>query len=237
MASRYFNQFVSTLNFNPVYLEGSFQIGASGAVQPGSVVGSGMPASSTLSVQKKGTGIYEIQLDDPYSRFLGASFTMLPQLSGQAVVDGAGGTTGIIIGKAYQIVTASTSTNWYTLGLPTNLNPTIGMPFVATSGASNVPASSVALVGSGTMAPIGVCSFDHIEVLPDVNLELAPTSGVIMDNGPGMIQSNNGSILWIQTIKSSSGAPVNPSSGTTIRFNLMLRNSSRGGYNESSTAN
>lgn len=247
MASRYFNQFFSSLNFNPVFIEGSFVVGTAGAVVPGSLKGNGVDPSSTLSLQRKSTGTYLLTLADPYNYFLGANFTLLPPLTGSLLIDGS---SSIIVGKSYQIAAStavsvstpetqlgSSGTNWYTLGLPTNQTPYVGSPFVATSASSQLVGSSAPAVGTGFVQQIGKCNIDHVEVLGVVNNEINPTSSLNFDNGPGQTQPNNGAMIWFQTLVSSSGAPVNATAGTTIRYNVLLRNSSRTGYNEATTAN
>jgi hypothetical protein len=252
MGSRYFNQFMSSFHGQPVFIEGSFTIGSAGAVTANSFVGGGINASSTLVVQQKSTGTYQLTLADPYNRFLGASFTIFPAVSSTQYVDGS---SSIIVGKSYQISASSalafqspgpyqanptlgsTGTNWYTLGLPSNMTPYVGTPFVASSAASQLVGSSAAAVGTGWVQQITNSGIDHVEVLPDVNMQLSPSSTVTVDNGAGFSLQNNGAVLLIQTMKSSSGAPVLATNGTTIRYNLMVRNSSRAVYNESSSAN
>lgn len=247
MASRYFNQFLNTLQTNPVLLDGSFVVGTAGAVVPGSVKGSGLDASSTLTLQQKSTGTYLLTLSDPYNYFLHAGFITLPPLTGNLLQDGS---SAIIVGKTYQIqaTTAlsnptpmaqlgSTGTNWYTLGLPANQTPYVGSVFVATSASSQLVGSSTQAVGTGFVKQVSVTNIDHVEILPNVNNEMFPSSSLVFDNGPGQTQPNNGSAIWFQTVKSSSGAPINATAGTTIRWKLLLRNSSRAGYNEATTAN
>ncbi len=240
MASRLFNQFLNTLNFNPVMIEGSFQIGSTGAPVVSSFTGAGITASSTITVQKLGTGVYMLQLADPYYRIVGWSFMPMPGPSSVVAGDGSG---NIVLGRPYQILggtsavasgTPSTATNWYTLGLNPGLTPQVGQVFVATSGASQTPGSSTLNVGSGLTQALGVTGIDCIEVLPCVNTALAPTSSGVPFNATG------GAQLYFQTLAGSStfngSVRINPSS-CTIRYNLTLRNSSRLGYNEASTSN
>lgn len=246
MASRYFNQFFSSLNVQPVFVEGSFVVGAAGSVVTNSAKGGGIDASSTLVVQQKSTGTYLLTLSDPYNYFLGGNFLLEAGPTGPKILDGS---SSIIVGKTYQITASSavsqatpgqlgsTGTNWYTLGLPPTQTPYVGTPFVATSASSQLVGSSAAAVGTGFIQQVGDTGVTHVEVITDVNYQIFPTSSVTMDNGPGMTQPSNGAMIWFQTCKSSSGAPVNPVSGSTIRWNLIFRNSSRTGYNESSTAN
>lgn len=230
MASRLFNQFIGSGNANLTFIEGSFKVGVDGAVVPNSYTGFGVSASSTVTVQKMGTGVYRLMLADPYNRLVGATFDPMPALASSAIPDGQLPTLGI----PYQIVNASTSTNWYTLGVTRNVTPLPGVVFVATSGASNTPGGA-AVVGSGTMAMVGMVPFDSIELLPNINAQLSPTSAT---SGVG-----GASIYFQMTLASSAsgaGGPrvrVNPTSGMWIRYGLFLRNSSLKNYNESSSTN
>lgn len=240
MASRTFNQFLNTLNFQPVFMEGSFQFGSTGAPVVNSFSGAGITASSTITVQKLGLGYYMLQLADPYNRIVGWNFMPIPGPSSVVSQDNGG---NIITGRAYQILSGtsavtsnipSTATNWYQLGLNPGLNPQVGQIFIATSGASNTPGSSTQMPGQGLVQAIGTSNLDAVEVLPCVNLPLAPTSSGVPFNATG------GAQLYFQTLVSSStfngGVRFNPSS-CTVRYNLILRNSSRGGYNEATTSN
>ena len=63
MGNRYLNQFQYTLEKDSVTLFGSFVIGAAGAV--GTIKGGGIKA-----VTKTGTGLYQIEFEDSWSRYL-----------------------------------------------------------------------------------------------------------------------------------------------------------------------
>lgn len=236
MASRLTNQFINNFKFNSVFLEGSFQIGFNGAVLPGGYVGDGISASSTVTVQNMGTGVFRLQVNDPYYRIVGWDFLQMPGPSSSQVGDNSG---NIVVGSPYQILGGtsalagslpSTATNWYTLGLYPGVNPAVGQVFVATSAASQVPGSSASLAGQGLVQAIGTTNISDIEVFPAVNTQLAPTSA-----SSGV----QGALLYFQTLRSSSTTNgsfrFNPSS-CTIRYNLWMVNSSRRGYNESTTA-
>jgi hypothetical protein len=238
MASRQFNQFLNTLNVNPVFIEGSFQLGSTGQVVANSFSGAGITASSTITVQKLGLGYYMLQLADPYNRIVGWNFMTMPGPSSTIANDGNGNITA---GRAYQILggttavasgVPSTATNWYQLGLNPGLTPQVGQVFVASSGGSTTPGGLV--VGQGLVQAIGTTNIDSIEVLPCVNTALAPSSAGVPFNATG------GSQIYFQTLTGSSTfngtTRFNPSS-CTIRYNLFLRNSSRLGYNEASTSN
>lgn len=81
MANRYMQQFFYSFNHGITFLEGSFTVGASGAV--GTVKGSGI-----ASVTKNSTGNYTIALEDKYMKFLGANFNLVAaSYSGIATVE------------------------------------------------------------------------------------------------------------------------------------------------------
>lgn len=238
MASRLFNQFLNTLNVNPVMIEGSFQLGSTGTPVRNSFVGAGIAASSTITVQKLGLGYYVLQLNDPYNRLVGWNFMPMPNPSSVMVWDNS---SNIVTGRAYQIIggssgspgagAPSTATNWYQLGLNPGLDPTPGQVFIATTGGSSPIGSTEG--GNGVVQLLGTTNIGAIEVLGCVNTMLAPTSSGVRANATG------GSQLYFQTMAPTSTANgltrFNPSS-CTIRYNLFLRNSSRLGYNEASTS-
>lgn len=217
MASRYYTQFLYSLlpNKDLVFLEGSFRIGATGAVAPTTAsVGAG-----SQNVTKVGTGSYVLQLQDNYSRFVGFDALVFPPTSAAGFTqDGS-----LTIGTAYQIIFASTSTNWYTLGLPLGLTPTAGQGFVATSGASNGPSGSsgVTAAGNGTVIPVLNTNITGFQVLANPNVSLR--------------SSTAGSYITFQTMGTSAFIPTNPTSGTVIRYNIMMRNSNLLGKGETST--
>lgn len=249
MASRYFNQFMSTLRFGLRFVEGTFQIGASGGVVANSFTGGGISASSNVTVQKLATGIYRLQLQDPYFRLVGVHLDPIAPTSVYSSASSAYVTDGnLIVGVPYQIVGGtsannsqypssgqaplqpSTSTNWYQLGLYPGVNPAIGQTFVATSGGSQVPGSSAALGGQGQVARVITTGITALEILPGINTQLSPTSA-----SSGV----QGTVILFQVIGGASSAlvPVNPPQNTWIRYNLFLDNSSRLQYNEASTSN
>lgn len=202
---RIFNQFLFTPNPKLTFLEGSFRIGASGAVAPTTAsLGAG-----SQNVTKVGTGSYLLQLQDKYNRVLGVTSTIFPPTSA------AGSTTdgSLTVGNAYQILFASTSTNWVTLGLPSGVTATQGQPFVASSGASNGPlgSSGVTAAGNGTVLALINPNISGVQVLPNPNLELMSTTA--------------GSYIFMQTMGTSAYIPTQPTSGTVIRYNVFLRDS------------
>lgn len=220
MASRYYNQFIQTFNRYPVYMDGSFMVGVAGAVVPNSIVGTGIFPSSTLGIAQLGAGIYEMRFQDDFNRLLGLTFMIEPPLDQRALPDGS---SALVLGRAFRIINASTSTNWYQWGLSRWLTPSSGVAFVPTTGATNTPGSSTPVVGSGTIARLGNSGLDAVEVVGPPNLTMWSSSA---SSGIG------GARVLFQTIVSSSGAPVNATSGTVIRWNVVFRNSDQVGYNE-----
>ncbi len=227
MASRLYKQFLYSNNPMLTFIEGSFAVQGSGTVFPstGAVGTSGVIGSGCQSVIKTGTGQYQIQLTDNFYRLLDFQALPISPTSGGAVVsDGS-----LVVGKPYQIMFASTSTNWQTLGLPKGITPAIGQPFVASSGASNGPSGSsgATAAGNGTVLAVGLSGVTQIELLPNPNL-------VLSSSPPASYVSTQGAYINIQTL-GTSNTLASPSSGTVIRFNLTLRNSSLLGSNETST--
>jgi len=214
MASKLFKQFLYSTNPMLTYIEGSFKVGASGAVKPST----GILGTGVQSVTRAAQGQYVIGLTDNYNRFLGLDCTLLAPTSGAgSVTDGS-----FVVGQAYQITFPSTSTNWQTVGLPSGLVATIGMPFVATSGASNGGAGGA--VGNGTAIRITNTGIQQVEMLPNPNTILGPTNTT----------QTQGAYFNLQTLNGSS-VPTDPTSGSVVRFGLFLRNSSLLGTNETSS--
>lgn len=219
MASRLTNQFLYSFDPKLSYIEGSFSIAASGAVGVSNGVvgllstsGSSYVGRGIAGVVKQATGQYQINLTDKWSRFVGGNFDAIsPTSAAGSIQDGS-----IPTGKPYMILFPSTSTNWYTLGLPTGFTPAYGMPFVASSGASNGPSGSsgATAAGNGTVIPIITSGVTSIEMIPNMNTMLQGNS------------SSAATVLNIQTLGTSANIPASPTSGTVIRFNLFFRDSS-----------
>lgn len=191
-------------------IDGSFIVGATGAVASTGAIGTGVK-----SVTRQGTGKYTIQLSDNYNRFIGANFSLLQATSAAGVVqDGS-----FVIGQSYKIVNPSTSTNWQVVGLPNGLTAVAGMPFTATSGASNGATSGA--VGTGTATALKPTGIASIEVLQNPNLTLSPSVGY-------------GAYVQFVTLNTSN-APADPTSGATVRFDIMLRKSTLLLRNETAT--
>ena len=92
MASRHYKQFLFSNNIGLTFIEGSFRIGVNGAVVTNSFVGDGLWASSTNAVVKRGAGqgIYQMQFDSNFGRWVSGNFTIIPGASSAGVRDGSG---------------------------------------------------------------------------------------------------------------------------------------------------
>lgn len=196
MASRYFQQFFFSLNHMPVWLEGSVTIGAAGAVS--SYTGDG-----TKTVVKLATGVYQVNLQDPYYRFLAMSASSSGSTPGAAVAGGA-----FVPTTLYQIVSLGNTTQaqWEAAGLTAGVPAAVGVPFVATAIGA----------GTGTVKAIVTSGVAYAEVAPNVQ------QTVSQKTKPYFI---------LQTFDIA-GAAVSPASGSVLRYSVTLRNSSVKGKGE-----
>lgn len=190
MANRRFYQFLYSKVPMLTMIQGNVVIGASGAVSSSSGVG-------VTSVTKLATGIYRIKLQDNYNHFVGADFTLESPVTGGSVSDGS-----FVADTLYQI-TAVGTTDWASVGLPSDLTATVGQVFVA---------SATGGAGSGTAKAVGLTGVADIEV-----------AGVLPDTM--LAPSTAGSYITIQCVDAA-GALVSPASGSSIGFQIFLRNSS-----------
>lgn len=148
----------------PVILDVQIPIGATGAV--GTLVG----GAGISSIARNAAGIYQVNLLNPYAKFLGMKSDIRSPNSGSDVLVASAGT---VSGTTYVITTVGTTTTaaWQTLGLRVGITPAVGVAFKATAtttaagtGAVQVPLAtgsglqSIELVGNPnlTINPIGV---------------------------------------------------------------------------------
>lgn len=163
MANRlYRSEYVNSFQTNgPVFLEGRFTIGASGAV-------SGLQGAGIASVTKlTPAGTYLIKLEDSYNRLLEFNASFIAPVTGAAVNDGA-----LVVGTLYRIVTVGTS-NFVAAGARAN---TVGVTFVATT---------VGGAGSGTVQAVGNSAIVAVEVA-DASVDGA-VSGTALASSFGII--------------------------------------------------
>jgi hypothetical protein len=199
MANRFFQQFFLSLNHQPVFLEGSVVIGASGSV--GTVKGSGL-----LSVTHLATGVYQLQFEDDYNRYLGGFAGFVSPVTGSNINAGS-----FVAGTLYVITALGTTTTaqWQAAGVPVGVTPAVGLAFVAT-GAGAGTGTVKATVGAGIYA---------VEVAGDSNL-----TSYVTTNGTGAI--------LLLACRNASGALTDPAAGSVLGFTAFFRNSSVKGKGE-----
>lgn len=179
----------------PVLLDGSAVIGSSGAV--GSIKG-----PYVNSVTHLGTGLYQIQMQDNYSRYLGGFSGFVSPASGSSI-DPHTGTVGLPY-----IIESVGSTSWSTAGVPAGVVPQPGVGFVLAAQPAAGTGLVKAVVSSGIVA---------VEVIGDSNLTMAPM-------GPNT-QGQLGAIILLACYNSS-GALADPVAGSVLGFASELSNSS-----------
>lgn len=179
MANRYFRSSqLYNFNENPVFLEGRFTVGSSGAVS--AIKGSGISTVTRLT-----TGIYKFVFEDAYYRFLKAHVQFIGGVTGSAVAGGS-----FVTGTLYQIVTLGTTTTaqFRTAGLSTLYTAAaVGQCFVAVGAGA----------GTGTVKAVGSSAVFRVE-LGDQNIDsaLAQKLGIIAqcyNASDAIIDPNSGS--------------------------------------------
>jgi hypothetical protein len=180
-----------------------FQAGASGAVVAGTLMGNGITSVTHLA-----TGVYQILLDDPYNRFFDLNVSVHAPPTGSAVTAGSFST-----GTLYQITTVGT-TNWYTAGLPSTMQPVVGAAFVAAAAGS----------GTGTATAVGTSGCFGYEVVGNPTATLNATG------------TYSGSVMFQCLGPTSTSNPTpkltDPANGSYVHITLLLRNSTVQGKGE-----
>lgn len=196
MANRNFaNSRMYTGHVMPVLLDGSAVIGSSGAV--GTVKGPYIKSVTHLA-----TGLYQIQMQDNYNRYLGGYSGFVSPASGSAI-DPASGTVGL----PYIIISVGNS-DWTTAGVPAGVTPAPGVGFVLAA----APAS-----GTGTVKAVISSGIASVEVIGDSNLTSAPM-------GPNTVGALGAIILL--ACYNGSGALTDPAPGSVLGFASEMSNSS-----------
>ena len=198
MANRYMKQFLFSFNPMLTYIEGNAVIGGSGAV--GTTKGSGISSVVRLS-----QGRYQINLEDPYARYLGGYAGCVAPTTGSNVA-----AASLAAGTVY-VITAVGTTNWQTAGLAAGITPAVGMAFKATA----------ASTGTGTAKAVGTSGIAMVEVVGDANLTVAAPTPYLIIQTMGPTAAGDTTLI-----------PQDPASGSVLGFALMLRNSSLKGKGE-----
>lgn len=194
-------------------LKGSGRIGnvymnTSATKAPGSPGGTTGPAA----------GIIVIQLQDNYNRYLvGAGGRVVPLSGSNVAVDASD--AALTVGVAYTITVLGTTTaaDWVTLGVPANITPAVGVPFIAAvtgAGTGTGQVQAPATAGSGIFDICGI---------GDANL--------CNSNGAYTLGNGNGMQIIMGCYKDSSGdAPVlaAPADNTAIALMFYMNDSAQG---------
>jgi hypothetical protein len=197
MANRFFQQFFFGLNHNPVWIEGSAAIGASGAT-------SALKGSGVKLLTRKAAGVYELKLEDNYSRFLSFSTQFVAPVTGSAVTGGS-----FVVGTAYVIQSLGTTTQaqFEAAGLATGNTAAVGDAFVATAAGA----------GTGTVKAVGTSGVFATSLFGDPQTSVGPTTV--------------GALLYFKCVDAT-GANVDPTSGSQLYFDVKFRNSTVKGKGE-----
>ena len=160
---------------------------------------SGNGLISTPVVKLGADGTYSITCKENYPGFVGFNWSLDPPTTGGAVTAGS-----FVTGTTYQITALGNTTQaqWVAAGLPSTMTAAVGMPFTAIAAGA----------GTGTATAVTVGNVGAINIVnPTTQLQSNSTS--------------SGAIFVIECLDFA-GALVNPTSGSVIYFNFLLRNSS-----------
>jgi len=225
MASRLFKQFLFSLNPMLTYIEGSFVVGATGAV--GSVKGGGIS-----NVVRLTTGVYQIVLEDQYNRLLGFGYDFGTTVTGSALTSVTSGTVYVI-----NALGTATAAQWQAVGLSANVTAAVGVVFKATA--------SQAIGGSASVKVQAPSTISEVEVLGDPNTTIINQTPYIVVQTLGPVISSvatsvftydvgtpANSTVATSVVNTTTMTPIDPAQNSTFRFALMLRNSNLAGKGE-----
>lgn len=146
-------------------------------------------------------GVIQIRLQDNYSKVLGMMASVQEPLSGTPL-------TSVSLGVPYAITSLGTTTlaQWQAKGLPAGVTPAVGVMFVATAAG--------AIGGTG-----------EVQTGQDVQAPEISMAGVVNANLQNSNQAVNGGAI-VTLITRASGVVTALRTGTVVRVNLYLSNSS-----------
>jgi len=153
------------------------------------------------SVSHLGAGAYQIQAQDNYNGVFAAMAQCDVAPSGSNI-DPALGTPG-----AAYIIKIIGDTDWSTAGVPAGVSPAVGLGFVLASAPS---------AGTGRVKAIQSSGIMSVEIVGDPNLSSAQ---ILANSG------SQGAIVLLQCFDKT-GAPADPASGSVLRFQMYLSDSS-----------
>lgn len=203
MASRSFNQFLFSLIPGYTQLNAQFTVGSTGAVTTNSTQGSGIQ-----SIVRLAAGTYRINLQDVYNRCLGVSCSIQSPVTGSTAAGSLNPTT------VYVIATMGTTTqaNWVTAGVPSNVTAAVGVSFLCAATTS----------GNGTCS-VPASSGDYgVEVIGNPNLTIIASP----NNAGTLFPYIDVQCMGPTDATHPAPIPVDPVSGSILKFMINLRNSS-----------
>jgi hypothetical protein len=200
MANRNMSQFFFGLEKMPVHLEANCVIDSGATDGVRSVKGSGIKA-----IKKVATGIYKVQLEDSYNRYLGGSAGFVSYIGTPIHIHDAS------IGSVNVITSLGTTSQaqFELAGVPAGIPAAVGLAFQAS-------ASIASVTGTATVAPAKASGVMAVEVVGNANLSVVSVSDphfFIATMGP----TGAGDTTMI---------PVAPVDGSVLGLFILLRNSS-----------
>lgn len=204
---RYSSQFRFSFHKYPVSLDCNFVVDSANGNGLGlrslktegiSAVYMHTSASPAPGSPNPAAGYIYVQFSDSYNSYIDGFSGQVAPLSGTPI------TSGLTIGVPYVIVSlgASTTAQWQTAGVPSNVTPAVGLSFIAA-------ATSVA--GGGSVEAVLVSGIDHIEVVGDPRQSLT-------SNQPGQ-----GGYMILKCL--AAGVATAPADGSVIGLDFQMSNS------------
>jgi hypothetical protein len=190
-------------NAGLTFLEGNCVIDSGQTSGIRNLKGSGIKA-----ITKVATGVYKVELEDTFARYLGGFSGFVSSVTGNTSMG------SLTPGNIYIIRTLGNSTQaqWEAAGVPAGVAAAPGLTFVATAVGA----------GTGTCFTQAPSKVQSIEVIGNANLsvtQLADPHFFIATMGP-------------TSSSDTTPIPVAPTDGSVLGISMMLRNSSVKGKGE-----
>lgn len=186
MANRRFTQFFYTLHNYPVLLDCNFVVTPTNGAGITSLKGPGiesvfMDTSTTPATGSPdpAAGYIYVNLQDNYKKFYGFDWDISVPVTGSAI--NVSDPAVMTVGVPYQIVTLGTTTSaqWRAVGVPSNMEPAVGMVFMAaiTGGGT----------GTGTVKALGLPGISSIVLAGDPEYTLKASRSGPQGTGGGYL--------------------------------------------------
>jgi hypothetical protein len=198
-----------TVNGSLIALNGSVTLSAASIVNAQSAPASqpGMGNHGVLN-PNPAPGYILVQFDNQFNRLLQVFGGQISPVSGSPL-------TSVSVNQVYVIVSLGTSTpaQWYAVGFPPNMMPSVGAAFVATS--------SGTIGGSAAVEVPGETGIGSIEAIGDPNQTLASSN----------VYQYGGAQILLQALSPTSSSvttpvPTQPAQNSVISLSFLFSNSS-----------